>query len=223
MRGLAKLISGLFVVGFLTAPAFAQGNLKVESVAAPAASEVTKALLDSLEPQGARVSSDQGAVCEVWLRKGLTLGPPAGGLGDILFGQLGAGNLIGVIHLPAQGADFRGQPFKPGYYAMRYAQIPTDGAHMGVFATRDSVLLTPVAADTAIDQALSFADMVKLSKLVSGSPHPSFLVMASAEGTSTFPSVGKDDHGNTALRLKVQGKNGELPIGITIVGQWTSE
>ena len=223
MRGLAKLISGLFVVGFLTAPAFAQGNLKVESVAAPAASEVTKALLDTLEPQGARVANDNGTICEIWLRKGLALGPPAGGLGDIMYGQLGAGNLIGLLHFPAPGADFRGQPIKPGYYAMRYANIPTDGAHMGVFSTRDSVLLTPVAADTAFDQSLSFADMVKLSKLVSGSPHPSFLVMASAEGTSTFPSVGKDDHGNTALRLKVQGKNGELPIGITIVGQWTSE
>ena len=223
MRGHAKLISALFVVGFLTTSALAQGNLKVDSVPAPVASEVPKALLDSLEPQGARVSSDQGTICEVWLRKGLTLGPPAGGLGDIMYGQLGAGNLIGVLHFPTQGADFRGQPIKPGYYALRYAQIPTDGAHMGVFTTRDSVLLTPVAADTALDQSLSFADMVKLSRQVSGSPHPAFLVMSSAEGATTFPSVGKDDHGNSALRLKVQGKNGELPFGLTVVGQWTSE
>jgi hypothetical protein len=210
-------------MGLLTAPAFAQGTLKVDSVPAPVASEVPKTLLDSLEPQGARVSSDKGTICEVWLRKGLALGPPAGGLGDIMYGQLGAGNLIGVLHFPAQNADFRGQPIKPGYYALRYAQIPTDGAHMGVFSTRDAVLLTPVAADTAIDQALAFADMVKLSRQVSGSPHPAFLVMSSAEGATTFPSVGKDDHGNSALRVKVQGKNGELPIGITVVGQWTSE
>lgn len=223
MRGLSKLISALFVISFLTASALAQGNLKVDSVPAPVGSEVPKALLDSLDPQGARVSSDQGTVCEVWLRKGLTLGPPAGGLGDILYGQLGAGNLIGVLRFPAQGADFRGQPVKPGYYALRYAQIPTDGAHMGVFATRDSVLLTPVAADTALDQTLSYGDMVKLSGQVSGTPHPAFLVMTSAEGATTLPSVGKDEHGNAAVRLKVQGKNGELPIGITVVGQWTSE
>ena len=223
MRNLAKFVSAIFVLSLIATSALAQGSFKVDSVPAPVATEVPKALLDSLEPQGARVSGDQGTVCEVWLRKGLTLGPPAGGLGDILYGQLGAGNLIGALHFPAQGADFRGQPLKPGYYAMRYAQIPTDGAHMGVFATRDAVLLTPIAADTAIDQALSFADMGKLSKLVSGSPHPAFLVMASAEGTTSFPSVGKDDHGNTALRMKVQGKNGELAIGITVVGQWVSE
>jgi hypothetical protein len=223
MRNLAKFVSAIFVLCLTAATALAQGNFKVESVPAPVATEVPKALLDTLEPQGARVSSDQGIVCEVWLRKGMTLGAPAGGLGDILYGQLGAGNLIGVLHFSAQGADFRGQPLKPGYYAMRYAQIPTDGAHMGVFQTRDSVLLTPAAGDTALDQALGFADMVKLSKAVSGSPHPAFLVMTSAEGITTFPSVGKDDHGNTALRLKVQGKNGELPIGITVVGQWVSE
>jgi hypothetical protein len=223
MRNLAKFVSAIFVLSWIATSALAQGSYKVDSVPAPVATEVPKPLLDTLEPQGARVSGDQGTICEVWLRKALTLGPPTGGLGDILYGQLGAGNLIGVLHFPAQGADFRGQPFKPGYYAMRYAQIPTDGAHMGVFATRDAVLLTPVAADTALDQALSFADMVKLSKLVSGSPHPAFLVMASAEGATTFPAVGKDDHGNTALRLKVQGKNGELAIGITVVGQWVSE
>jgi hypothetical protein len=223
MRNLARVASFVVLSIFLGLSAIAQSNFKVEPAPAPAGSDVPKALLDTLDPQGVRLIADQGPVCEIWLRKGMTLGPPAGGLGDILYGQLGAGNLIGLLHFPAQGADFRGQPVKPGYYAMRYAQIPTDGAHMGVFATRDAILLTPAAADTAIDQTLAFADMVKLSKQVSGSPHPAFLIMTSAEGTTSFPSVGKDDHGNTALRLKAQGKNGDLPIGITVVGQWVSE
>lgn len=219
----ARFTSAILVIGFLGASALAQGILKVDSVPAPVGSDVPKALLDSLEAQGARVSSDKGTICEVWLRKGLTLGPPAGGLGDIMYAQLGTGNLIGVLHFPSQAADFRGQLIKPGYYALRYADIPTDGAHMGVFSTRDSLLLTPVAADTAIDQTLVSADMVKLSRQVSGTPHPAFLVMSSAEGVTALPSVGKDDHGNSALRVKVQGKAGELPIGITVVGQWTSE
>lgn len=223
MRSLARSAFVIFIIAFICATARAQGDFKVESTPAPIGSEAPKALLDTLESQGARVSSDQGTVCEVWLRKGMTLGPPAGGLGDILYGQLGAGNLIGALHFTAQGADFRGQPIKPGYYAMRYANIPSDGAHVGVFPSRDAVLLTPASADTAIDQTLGFADLVKLGRQVSGTPHPAFLVMTSAEGATVFPSVGKDDHGNTSLRLKVQGKNGELPIGITVVGQWTPE
>ncbi len=223
MRNLFRFTSALLLLAFLSAPALAQGGAKVESIPAPTGSDLPKALLDVLEPQGARVTNDQGTVCEIWLRKGLTLGPPAGGLGDILYGQLGVGNMVGVLHFPAQGADFRGQPVKPGYYALRYAHIPTDGAHMGVFATRDALALTPTAADTAIDQTLAFPDLAKLSRQASGTPHPAFLVMSPAGDGASFPSVVKDDHGRANLQLKVLGKNGELSIGITVVGMWTGE
>jgi len=220
MRPVLKSILSLTALLLFTASAIAQGNYKVEPVAAPAAADVPQALLDVLEAQGARVAGDSGPLCEVWLRKGMTLGAAAGGLGDIMYGQLGAGNLIGVLHFPAPGADFRGQPVKPGYYALRHALIPQDGAHMGAYATRDALLLTPVAADTQIDQALSFADMVKLAKLASGTPHPAFLVMSAVSEGAAFPSVAKDDLGHWNLQLKVQGKNGELAIGIAIVGKW---
>ncbi len=204
----------------LAASVLAQGNYKVETVPAPAASDVPKALVDMLEPQGARVVGPQGPVCEVWLRKGMTLGQAAGGLGDIMYAQLGAGNLIGVLHFPAQGADFRGQPIKAGYYSVRYALTPQDGAHMGVYATRDALHLAPVAVDTQIDKTLSFEDMVKLAKQASGAPHPALLVMSAVASDAAFPSVAKDDSGHWNLQLKVQGKNGELPIGITVVGKW---
>ena len=218
-----RFISALFVAAFLSASALAQSNAKVESVPAPAATDIPKALADALEPQGARVTNDKGTVCEIWLRQSLDLGPPAGGLGDVMYGQLGTGNWIGVLHFPAPAADFRGQALKAGYYGLRYAKIPTDGAHMGVFPTRDALALTPVADDTAIDQPLSPADLIKLSRQASGTPHPAFLVMSSAEGSATFPSVGQDNQGNTVLRLKVQGKSGELPTGITIIGKWAGE
>jgi len=218
-----RLIAAIFIAGMLSVSALAQGNVKVEPVPAPVATEVPKAMLDALEPQGARVASDKGSVCEIWLRKGMELGPPASGLGDIMYGQLGDGNWIGVLHFPAAAADFRGQAVKAGYYGLRYAKIPTDGAHMGAFPTRDTLALTPIADDSAIDQPLGPADLRKFSRLASGTPHPAFLVMSSAEGSTSFPSVGQDDHGNTALRLKVQGKNGELPIGITVLGKWAGE
>jgi hypothetical protein len=218
-----KLYSTLLTVVVFAASAWAQGDVKVEPVAAPAASDVPQALLDVMDSQGARVAGEKGTICEIWLRKGMTLGPAAGGLGDIMYGQLGAGNLVGVLHFPSQGADFRGNPVKAGYYALRYALIPQDGAHMGVYATRDSLALTPVSADTQVEQTLSFDDVVKLSKQASGTPHPAFLIMGAVADGASFPSIGKDDHGHSNLQLKLQGKNGELPIAITVVGVWAGE
>lgn len=220
MRFIHKFSLMAAAVLVATAMAFAQENVKVEPVALPTGADVPKPLLDVLEPQGARVVGDQGTVCEVWLRKGLTLGPPAGGLGDILFAQLGNGNLIGMLHFPSQGADFRGQTIKPGFYALRYALIPNDGAHVGVFPTRDVVKLTPVAADTQLDEKLGVSELTKLSLLASGSPHPAVLVMATVSDGAAFPSVGKDQLDHWNVQLKVQGKNGELPIGITVIGRW---
>jgi hypothetical protein len=130
---------------------------------------------------------------------------------------------VGVLHFPGQGADFRGHPVKAGYYALRYALIPQDGAHMGVFPTRDALHLTPVATDTELGQALKYDDMVKLGQQVSGVPHPAFLVMSAVQEGGAFPSVVKDDEGHWNVQLKVQGKNGELPIGITVVGKWAGE
>lgn len=220
MRPAIKVILSSTALLLFAASALAQGNYKVETVAAPAAADVPKALLDVLDAQGARVVGDSGTLCEVWLRKGMTLGQAAGGLGDVMYGQLGAGNFIGVLHFPAPVADFRGQPLKAGYYSIRYALIPQDGAHMGAYATRDALHLTPVAADTQVDQTLSFEDMVKLAKQASGAPHPAFLVMSAVSGGAAFPSVAKDDLGHWNLQLKMQGKNGELAIGITVVGKW---
>lgn len=220
MRIIHKFYLTAILVLVAAAMAVAQENVKVETVALPTGADVPKPLLDVLEPQGARVVKDEGTICEVWLRKGLTLGPPAGGLGDILFGQLGTGNLIGMLHFSSQGADFRGQPIKPGYYALRYALIPQDGAHMGVFPTRDVLKLTPAAADTKLDEKLGTAEMTALSLKASGSPHPAILVMGSVGDDATFPSVDKDQLDHWNLQLKVQGKNAELPIGITVIGRW---
>jgi hypothetical protein len=198
--------------------AFAQGNYKVESADAPSASDVPQALLDNLSAPGARVVGGQGAVCEVWLRKSIPTGESGGALG-VLYGQLKAGTLLGVLHFPAQGADFRGQPVKAGYYTLRYALIPQDGAHMGVYQTRDAVVMSPVSADTDLTKELSFDEMVKLSREASGTPHPALLVMGEAKD-GDFPSVVEDDSGFTNLQMKAHGSSGDLPIAITVVGKW---
>jgi hypothetical protein len=204
---------------FFALSAFGQGNYRVEAIGTPAASDVPKALLDALEAQGTRLAGDQGVMCEVWLRKAVPL-KAAGDSGEVLYGALNNGTVLGVLRFPSAAADFRGQPIKPGYYVMRYALIPQDGSHMGVFATRDAVVLSPVASGTEIEKDLSFEDMVKLSRLASGTPHPAFLVMSPVSEGQSFPSVVKDDQEHWNLQLKVKGQSGELPIAITLVGKW---
>ncbi len=200
--------------------AFAEGDYRVEAAEAPSSSDIPQALLDSLNPQGARVVGSEGPVCEVWLRKSISTAESAGGALGVLYGQLKSGSLLGVLHFPAQGVDFRGQPIKAGYYTLRYALIPQDGAHMGVYQSRDSLVMTPAGADTDLDKDLSFEEMVKLSRMVSGTPHPGFLVMGEVQDGQEFPSVVEDYSGYINLQMKVPGTSGDLPIAITVVGEW---
>jgi hypothetical protein len=129
------------------------------------------------------------------------------------------GAFVGVLHFPNAATDFRSQNIKAGYYTLHYGLIPQDGNHMGVNPTRDAFVLGPVSADQDPDKVLSFDDLVKLSRLASGTPHPGFLVGAAVNG-STFPSVAKDDSGNWDLQLKGHQSSGDLPLAFTVVGHW---
>jgi len=202
------------------ANAYGQGGYKAETIGAAPASDVPAAILNSLDPQGARVANDQGAtLCEIWLRKTIPTTPNPNASSDTLFGALAEGTFLGVLHFPNVTPDFRSQTIKAGFYTLRYGLIPQDGNHMGVNPYRDAFVLSPVSADQAIDKVLSFDDLVKLSRQASGTPHPGFLVGAPLNG-STFPSVVQDDSGHWNLQIKGHGPSGDLPLAITVVGKW---
>jgi hypothetical protein len=196
--------------------AWGQGTYKIEPVAA-VPSDVPKALQDALRPQGTRVVGDKGAVCEVWVGKAVSQG--TGGNPDAVYPGLGVGTLVGVLHFPAAGSDFRGQAIKPGYYTLRYALLPQDGNHMGVNPYRDFLLLSPVAADTQIDKPLQPMDLYKLSRQASGTNHPAVMSLVPVAQGATFPSLGKDDQGHTLLQVKLGTTGGDLPIALVVVGQ----
>lgn len=199
--------------------AAALAQYKVEPSAAPPA-DVPSSIQALLDQQGTRVADGQGkALCEVWVRKSLPANPNPANSSDILYGAIAEGTFLGVLHFPAEGADFRGQAIKPGFYTMRYALIPQDGNHMGVNPYRDAIVLAPVAADTTPDAVLKFAALVKLSSQASGTPHPALLVMAPASGDAP-PSVVKDDQGHWDLQVKLHGASGDIPVAVTVVGKW---
>jgi hypothetical protein len=203
--------------------AAALGQYKAESAAAPTSPDIPKVIQDLLDSQGARVVDAQGAaLCEVWLRKSLPANPNPANSSDILYGAIAEGTLVGVLHFPAQAADFRGQAVKAGYYTLRYALIPQDGNHMGVNPYRDVLVLGPVAADTTPDIALKFDGLVKLARQASGTPHPALLVMGQVSGDS-FPSIVKDDQGHWNLQMKLHAQGGDVPVAVTVVGKWEGQ
>jgi hypothetical protein len=214
------LLASLLLFGAL---AWGQGSYKADTAAAPNASDVPKALLDMLDPQGARLVNDKGAtVGEVWLVKGAGLSP--GGSSDAVCPGLGVGELVGVLHYPNPSGDFRGQNIKAGFYTLRYAHMPQDGNHMGANPYPDFLVLSPVGADTALDKALEFADLVKLSKQASGTVHPAVLSLIPVASGAKFPSAAQSDQGYWALQIRLAGKGGgSQPMALVLVGQTTAQ
>jgi hypothetical protein len=215
MTRLARLL-GLLLAAQLLGTAWGQGANKIEPVTT-IPSDISKALQDTLQPQGTRVVGDKGTVCELWLGK--TVAQGTGGNPDAVYPSLGVGTLVGVLHFAAAGSDFRGQTIKPGYYTLRYALLPQDGNHMGVNPYRDFLLLSPMAADTQIDKPLPLPDLYKLSRQASGTNHPAVMSLVPTAQGASFPSLGQDDQGHSVLQLKLGTAGGDLPIALVVVGQ----
>jgi hypothetical protein len=217
---------GVFLAGQLlvSVAALAQGGYKVEPAPLPAAPDVPAALASLLQPQGAKVLDSSGAtVCEIWLGNAVPLTAANNSSPDVMYGNLAVSTLVGAIHFPNKGSDFRGQAIKPGYYTLRYGQTPQDGNHMGVNPTRDFLVLSPVAQDTNLSAIFSLQDLVKLSKLASGTNHPAILEM-DPQATGAAPTVTQDSQGYTVFSAQAQGRTtaGQaqpLNISVVVVGQ----
>lgn len=217
---------GLFLAAqcFCGAMAWAQVSYKIAPVPLPSGPELPAALKAILQPQGTQVLDSTGAVvCEIWMGNAVSLQASSNSSPDVMYGNLAVGTLVGALHFPKAGSDFRGQAIKPGYYTLRYALNPQDGNHMGVNPTRDFALLSPAAQDTQVDNVLSFADLVKLSKQASGTNHPAILEMDPA-GSGAAASVIQDSQGYTVLQVQAQGKTAAgqaqpLNLAIVVVGE----
>lgn len=193
---------------------------------APAVSTVSfpAPLAAMLDAQGRQLAPSGGApTCNVWWLKSVATVTPTSTSPDILYNNLAVGTLLGALQVVAPDfADARGQKIKAGLYTLRYAMIPQDGNHMGVSEYRDFVLLSPAAADTQLDKALSFNDVVDLSRKATGTGHPAALSMMPATASGTLPAAGSDDQGDWFIQadLHESGAGGakDSPIALVLVG-----
>ncbi len=213
------------VLGFIlllsSSIAFAQ-NYKVVTDSTPPGAGFPAAVASALQPQGMKFEDGQGhIVAEIWLAKALPAAPNPASSPDVLYGSLAPGTFVGVLQFPAKGSDFRGQPIQAGYYTLRYEWIPEDGNHMGVSQYRDFLLLLPAAKDTNPSQVMAFKDVIKLSRLTTGTGHPGVLSMDPASSSVTsLPAAFQDDSQDWAIQAKASIGGKATPLAFVLVGEY---
>jgi hypothetical protein len=199
----------LLLLGAVTVCAF--GQYKLESAGAPP-SEVSPAIRDALQKDGAKITGPNGAFCEVWLRTSVP--SAANPEQNASFTNIAPGTLMGVIRFPGKGADRRGQTIQPGVYTLRLSFYPVDGAHQGVAPTRDFLLMVPAAGDTDLKSTPGYDQLVNMSRKASGTQHPAVLNTwkADASGPAALKQEGED--------WVLYGSIGDNPIAIIVVGAY---
>jgi hypothetical protein len=193
-------------------------NYKVESIGALTDAKVPEAVRKALDSKGLRLMDDKGKpICEIWFAKSIqTASAEVSGAN---FGKIAEGALVGVINFTSDAIDFRGQNLKSGFYTLRYGLILQDGNHLGVSEARDFLLASPVAEDKDPAAQSKTEDLLKVSRIASGTLHPSVWSLVPVSSGEGLPKVVKNDHEHVILETKITTKSGELTIGLIVVGK----
>jgi hypothetical protein len=200
------------------APAALADNYKVDSIGALTDAKVPDAVRKALDSKGLRLIDDKGKpICEIWFAKSIPTATAE--VSGANFGKIAEGAFVGVINFPSDAIDFRGQGLKPGFYTLRYGLILQDGNHLGVSETRDFLLASPAAEDKDPGAQLKTEDMFKVSRIASGTGHPSVWSLVAVSSNEGLPKVVKNDHEHVILETKIPTKSGELAIGLIVIGK----
>jgi hypothetical protein len=214
----SKLLFASAAIAFLAATAGAQ-SYKVESSSTPPPQDLAAGIRDALSPDALHVSGPSGPLCDLWLRKSIpAAATPDTSLG-VNFGQIPQGALAGAIKFDAAGADYRGQPIKPGVYTLRFMLQPVDGNHQGVSPYRDYFLTVPAALDSS-PADVSTTNLVNLSKKASGTGHPSVWSLVPADNApATLPAVAHQEDGDLWVVFFEAPLAKPAKMGLVVVGK----
>ena len=200
-----------FCAVLMLALPLAAADFAVES-GAPLPDGVSGDVKSLLKTEGITVKDPQGKVSAIyWTRQTPFVGSPAAGFG-VRMETIPEGALIGLVSLPEGGSDYREQAIPAGLYTIRYALHPEDGNHMGVAASRDFSVLTPVDKDPDPAKNFPFKELVPLTLSV-GNPHPTIVRLELAESSKT-PHLWEGDAEHWILDLDVAGE----PVGFVVHG-----
>jgi hypothetical protein len=227
-----KTLTLILFLSFGLSVARAQEPFSIEPTPKNSANSLPATLRDLLDEPGTRlltpVNGQNTIVAEVWWRRGIPLEKNTAPSDDIVYGGLKSGSLIGVLRFPPEASDrfredFRDQKLRPGFYTMRYAQIPNDHAHRDASRYRDAVILIRVSVDTEYTKDMSIEEMLKEGRLASRTRHPAVLSLVPVRTVyKDFPKAVADSSGLCILQAKVHaessdGHASELPIALILV------
>ncbi len=176
-----RIVLGCFSLFVLMTMAGARAQeLRVEVIEGqPESGDLSKELMATLSDEGLRIR--QGAdriVCEIWISRQWEIEAGFEASEQRLY-PFKAGDLIGLIHFPRRGKDFRNQTVKSGWYTLRFGLQPVDGNHEGTSITRDFLMLVDAAQD-APDKEWDAKELYKASGKALGTTHPALMCLQSA-------------------------------------------
>jgi len=214
----SKLLAASAVVVLLAATASAQ-SYKLESSSTPPPQDLAAGIRDTLSADALHVTGPNGPLCDIWLRKSIpAAATPDTSLG-VNFGQIPQGALVGAIKFDAPGADYRGQPIKPGVYTLRFMLQPVDGNHQGVSPYRDYFLTVPAALDSS-PADVTTTNLVNLSKKASGTGHPSVWSLVPADNApATLPAIAHQEDGDLWVVYFQASLAKPTKMGLVVVGK----
>jgi hypothetical protein len=219
-----RIVFAFLAVTFLLRnAAVSAADHRVEVVNEPAPADVVgPKIAGVLAPKGIRVIRGKSRiVCEIWLCKEWKVDSLKAG--DQFLYPFRQGQLVGIARFPRKGGEFRNQDVAEGVYTLRYAQMPVDGAHVGVSPTRDFLLLVAIEDEDSLDD-IAYDDLTTASAEAVGSTHPGLMSLKKiTDDGKKAPSIRHDEENDWWI-ARLQGiatagdKSEDLTFDLVVVG-----
>ncbi|HKA21029.1 MAG TPA: hypothetical protein VKN18_22300 [Blastocatellia bacterium] len=217
LRRIRSLFFGASILLMASVSALAADN-KLEAIGAYTDSGASDGLKKALDSKGWRISTADGAYCDVWLRTTIPAGKNE--TSGAAYTSVSDSTLIGVITFAKPTTDYRGQAVKAGSYTMRYAVHPADGNHLGISPIRDFLVIVPVAMDPNPDAQFKFEELMKMSTKVTGTNHPGVLSLINPSGAPPAPKVESDENNHIVFSFSIKNQSGAtIPISLIVKGR----
>jgi hypothetical protein len=188
---------------------------------APEAEGVSEEVAKEISDHGLRVKrGSTRTVCEIWFRKDLPLDPDFTATPQRLY-PFTEGQLIGLLHFPRRGSEFRDQTVSSGWYTLRFGLQPVDGNHIGTSPTRDFLVLIEAEKDEFLEN-WEVDDLQEASAEAAGSSHPAMMCLQRPSEGSDL-AIRHDEASDwwivhMVVKAAADGKPRELPLDLVVVG-----
>ena len=189
---------------------------------APKADGLSDELTSQFGEKGYRVKrGGSRTVCEIWLRKEWDVQADFKPSPTMLY-PFTPGQLIGIVHFPRRGSDFRDQTISSGWYTLRFFLQPVDGNHIGTSPTRDFLLLLAADKD-ASGKDWTPDDLQTVSAEAAGSSHPAMFCLQPVEEGEAPGIRHRVNEDWWILHLTGTGKAGDatvpdVPLDVVVAG-----